>query len=606
MNSTGVSAPARKVKRGLSVGLKMIIGVGLFSNLCICILLYVNFTSFFQIASRTNELLEMNSSMNRNLRTGIFDLQKKFLEIPKFLETDAAQDVLSWIRQTFPIEKEETLTGADQYRSFFDRAQRRDISTGKFILVPEKGSVIVSKGLLNSDGRFADTVFRIFIKSEHPDQDIDRIHGRLKTVGSSVDSPDLIKQKIMDLKSLLADDALAAETARNEILYKTEDIQKQEAALLSYRQEKRDTIGVIAVLAIVINLALLYLMAFFVVEQPLRHLTRVIEKINRDHHVPIPFQHRKDQIGVLAGALKNFQSVQMDLKKKDEQKKMEKVMIQELIQKISGLIDGLQKKAMAMKKTAVELSNLAADTKEQTHEVTRSTTRTAEQTHIVSDSTLQLQSGMADIGTLVLTQQTLISDISHVAHASRENIRELTQASEQINDIVHIVKNLAGETRLLSLNARIEAARSGPAGKGFAVVAGEIKDFSHQTEDAGEDITLKIEAIQKVSQAVIENTRQIEIQVEKLMAASFHIKAAVEKQSCVTRGIAQNAHEAGRDITDVSERILHVTEAARSTSRFADNVQSLSQEVEEELTTLLTNTREKLSAIGLTGFSGEI
>lgn len=212
---------------------------------------------------------------------------------------------------------------------------------------------------------------------------------------------------------------------------------------------------------------------------------------------------------------------------------------------------------------------------------------------------------MADIGTQVLTQQSLISDISRVAKASREDIRELTKASEQINEIVHIVKNLAGETRLLALNARIEAARSGTSGKGFTVVAGEIKDFSHQTEEAGEDIAVKIDAIQRVCRTVIENTRQIELRVEKLMAASLHINAAVEEQSGVTRGIAQNAHAAGRDMTDVSERIFQVTEAARSTSRFADDVQSLSEEIAKELTALLADTREKLSAIGLTPLEAE-
>ncbi len=597
MNSIVVGAPDRKIRPGLSVGLKMMIGVGLFSSLCIGILMYVNFTSFAQIASRTNALLEMQASMNQHLRSGIFDLQKKYLEIPKYLETDAAQDTLTWIRQTFSIEREETIKGADQFRSFFDRTRRRDISMGKFVLEPKEESVIVSKGLMNSDGSFSDGVLRIFIKSRTPDRDIEKIKGRLDTVESSTDNPDLLKQKIMGLKNLLADEAIAAETARNEILYKIEDVRKQETALLAYRQEKRNTIGVIAVLAIVINLVLLHLTAFFVVEQPLRHLSLVIEKINRDESILVPFQQRKDQIGVLAGALKSFQSAQADLKIEDNRKKMERTMIGELVQNISGMIGSLQKKAMAMKDTAGELSNLASDTEGQTHEVALSAKSTMEQTHTVSESTRQLQSGMADIGTQVSKQQVLVEDISRVAKASGEDIRQLAKASEQINEIVHIVKDLSGETRLLALNARIEAARAGAAGKGFTVVAEEIKNFSSQTETAGEDIAVKIEAIQRVCRTVIENTGRIEHHVEKLMAAGNHINTSVEDHSAVTRGIAENAHSAGRDITDVSERIFHVTEAALSTSRFAHNVQSLSEEIAKELTTLLADTREKTETI---------
>ena len=354
-----------------------------------------------------------------------------------------------------------------------------------------------------------------------------------------------------------------------------------------------------AVLAIVINLVMLHMMSFFVIERPLKLLTRAIEKINRGEAVLIPFQKKKDQIGILAGALENFQTALTDLQKEDQRKKTEKLLIQDLVQKISGLIDGLQKKATAMKDTAGELSKLASDTEDQTHEATQSASRTEEQTNTVSGSTRQLQLAVADINDQVSKQTGLISDINTVATASREDILELTRASEQISEIVHIVKNLAGETKLLALNARIEAARSGAAGKGFTVVAGEVRGLSLQTEAANEDIAVKIESIQKVSRVIIENTRMIEIRVEKLMEAGQHISTAVEKQTIVTTGIAQNVQDTSRDIKDVSERILRVTEAAQSTNQFAKNVQSCSEEIAAELTMLLAETQEKLSMISL-------
>ena len=599
MDLTAVAATDRKVRHGFSVGLKMMIGAGLFSNLCIGILLYVNVTAFFQIASRTNALLEMNASMNTNLRSGIFDLQKKYLEIPKLLEIDTAQDILNWVGKTFSIEKEDTLKGSDQYRSVFNRTQRRDLAGGRFVIEAAAGSVVVSKGLMNSDGSFSDAILRLIIKSEAPEHDLEKIQTHMEAAAAASDSTDALKQKVLALNNLLADEAIAAETVRNEILYKVEDIQKQEAALISYREKKRDAIAVMAVLAIVINLFMLHLMAFFLVERPLKRLTQAIKKINNGETVLIPFQTKKDQIGILAGALENFQAALTDLQAEDRRKKTERTLIQDLVQKSSGLIDGLQKKATAMKDTAEELSLLASDTENQTHEATRSATRTVEQTHTVSGSTRQLQSAVADISDQVSKQTGLISDINAVATASRQDILELTRASEQINEIVHIVKNLAGETKLLALNARIEAARSGTAGKGFTVVAGEVRELSLQTEAANEDIAVKIESIQKVSRTIIENTRMIETRVEKLMEASRNISSAVEKQSLVTGGIAQNVQAAGLDIKDVSERISRVREAAQSTHRFAKNVQSCSEEIAAELTMLLTETQEKLSMVGL-------
>ena len=599
MNSTAGVSQDRKAGRGFSVGLKMMIGAGLFSNLCIGLLLYVNITAFFQIAARTNALLEMNASMNKNLRSGIFDLQKKYLEIPKLLETDAAQSILDWIRTDFSVEKEDTLKGPDQYRSLFDRTGRRDLASGGFVMDTDTGSVIVSKGLMNSDGSFSDSILRLTIKSETPEQDLGSIKTRIEEAAAVSGGADALKQKVLDLNNFLADEAMAAETVRNEILYKVEGIQKEEAALLSYREEKRNTIGFIAVLAIVINLVMLHLMAFFVVERPLKLLILAIKKINKGETVLIPFQAKKDQIGILAGALENFQAALTDLKAEDLRKKNERSLIQDLVQKSSGLIDGLQKKATAMKSTAGELSLLASDMENQIHEATHSAARTVEQTRTVSDSTRQLQSVVENISDQVLQQTGLISDINAVATASRQDILELTRASEQINEIVHIVKNLAGETKLLALNARIEAARAGSAGKGFIVVAGEVRALSHQTETANEDIAVKIESIQNVSRTIIENTRMIETRLEKLMEASRHISTAVEEQALVTGGMAQSTQATSLDIKDVSDRIFRITDAAKSTHWFAKNVQTCSEEIAAELTTLLTETQEKLFMIGL-------
>ncbi len=65
-----------------------------------------------------------------------------------------------------------------------------------------------------------------------------------------------------------------------------------------------------------------------------------------------------------------------------------------------------------------------------------------------------------------------------------ERIIELTGlVGSAVRDKVKRVKAITSQTKILALNALIEAARSGDAGKGFAVVAGEVKGVSAQIED---------------------------------------------------------------------------------------------------------------------------
>lgn len=92
-------------------------------------------------------------------------------------------------------------------------------------------------------------------------------------------------------------------------------------------------------------------------------------------------------------------------------------------------------------------------------------------------------------------------DTGKVADLSKE-ITHATEVIETINNNTHSLKSIANKQKMLSLNASIEAARSGEAGVGFAVVAKSMGDLSSQSATIYGDIEKSVaevtEAIQKL------------------------------------------------------------------------------------------------------------
>ena len=113
------------------------------------LLVYINLQAFSQVGIETQSLLDINGVMNKDLRASIFDLQQKYLEIPKLLQVDAADEVKTWIKYNYKIDKEEIIEGSENYRKLFNRSQRRDISKGNFVVQQNEEILILSKGVLN-------------------------------------------------------------------------------------------------------------------------------------------------------------------------------------------------------------------------------------------------------------------------------------------------------------------------------------------------------------------------------------------------------------------------------------------------------------------------
>lgn len=108
----------------------------------------------------------------------------------------------------------------------------------------------------------------------------------------------------------------------------------------------------------------------------------------------------------------------------------------------------------------------------------------------------------------VIVNQLVNLEYYKHANASRlggvqTGVEQANELIQTINDNISHLKAIAKKQNILSLNASIEAARSGEAGAGFAVVAKSMQDLSSQSTGVYNDIEKSVaEITERISSLV--------------------------------------------------------------------------------------------------------
>ncbi len=238
------------------------------------------------------------------------------------------------------------------------------------------------------------------------------------------------------------------------------------------------------------------------------------------------------------------------------------------------------------------ISESIRNTNQAIEDLAQGATNQANETEVVNEKIVEL-GGVIEVekNGVNKLEEAVSAMIKHSSGASK-SIKELDQitkvtieaiemVSEQtnknndsaanINKAIEIIKGLANQTNLLSLNASIEAARAGEAGKGFAVVAEEIRNLSEESSGNAKEI----EGIVK------ELIHNVEISVSKMQEVTGNVQ---KQQKCLdeTRTAFNSLSQEVSLVEEVTKEIGGQTEILGSLKQIVtDSVNSLASVVQE-------------------------
>jgi methyl-accepting chemotaxis protein len=183
------------------------------------------------------------------------------------------------------------------------------------------------------------------------------------------------------------------------------------------------------------------------------------------------------------------------------------------------------------------------------------------------------------IGAQVREAGKLADQASAAAQEARANVDRLRESSAAIGNVVNLIAQIARQTTLLALNSTIEAARAGAAGKGFAVVATEVKALAVQTQGATEEITRKIDALQRDAAGSADAVHRISQAIEAIRPVFETVNGAVAEQNATTSEVSGNATSASQFIISVGESAAEIDAATKAAETHGENVASAGKAV---------------------------
>jgi methyl-accepting chemotaxis protein len=378
----------------------------------------------------------------------------------------------------------------------------------------------------------------------------------------------------------------------------------KEAELLAVSKSITEKMLVISIIAIIIAIAVVYLLARSIVK-PLVYLKDQVQKV-ADGDLTVQVESKaKDEISQLSN---HFNHMVSEMRAIIHQ-------VNDSINELAASADHLsavsEETVATSEQVANAINDIAKGTSEQASDLDSMNDRTNElsrQIETVAESAAEMQMLSNETKTSSYNGLEKLNVLQSKSNEAKEELiavekvmLDLVEKMKQIDEVIQTITAISAQTNLLALNASIEAARAGEHGKGFAVVADEVRKLAEQSAQATELIRQTIATIQQqtdLAKEAVDRSKVMHAEQEaavELTANSFNeITSKMEELAAAIVNITDEVKSMNENKNQVVEAMQSISAIAEQSAAAAEEVAASSDDQLRALSTV-TGSAEALN-----------